>query len=173
MDLLRKISLKFDTLYETVALLSLTGVILVVCLQVITRKLFNFVFFWSEEVTMLLLVWFSFMGIAIGFREGLHMGIDSFTDGLPVWINQWLDKFIEVINFAVGIYLIYYGWQFTELMHNTTLAATKLPNSVVYVVMPITGVMTCIYSALHIFGKDTRRHRGREVDMDMGTEVNN
>nr|WP_254776785.1 TRAP transporter small permease subunit [Paenibacillus sp. yr247] len=47
-----------------------------------TRKLFDFVFFWSEEVTMLLLIRFSFMGIAIGFREKLYLGIDPFTHKL-------------------------------------------------------------------------------------------
>ncbi|MGQ7277295.1 TRAP transporter small permease subunit [Brevibacillus thermoruber] len=32
-------------------------------MQVFTRKLFNFVFFWSEEVTLLLLGWLAFMGL--------------------------------------------------------------------------------------------------------------
>ncbi|WP_416358653.1 TRAP transporter small permease subunit [Brevibacillus thermoruber] len=40
-------------------------------MQVFTRKLFNFVFFWSEEVTLLLLGWLAFMGIALGFRENI------------------------------------------------------------------------------------------------------
>jgi TRAP-type transport system small permease protein len=74
MEQLKKIALKIDTLFETFAIIALLGVITVMSVQVFTRKLFNFVFFWSEEAILLFLVWFAFMGIAIGFREGVHMG---------------------------------------------------------------------------------------------------
>ena len=50
---------------------------------VLTRKLFRFVFAWSEEVTLLCLTWFTFMGIAIGFRERLHLGMDMVENLLP------------------------------------------------------------------------------------------
>ncbi|SMC86870.1 TRAP transporter small permease [Sporomusa malonica] len=172
MEALRKIALAIDTLFESIALLGLTSMILIVITQVMTRKLFNFVFFWSEEMTLLLLVWFAFMGMAIGFREDLHLGVDSFTAFLPDMVNRVLDKIIGLSIFAFGVYLIVYGWEFTVMMHESTLAATKLPNSVLYVVMPVTGVMTCAYSALQVAGFDTKRHKGNEVEMSgaMGGE---
>lgn len=165
MEALKKIALAIDTLFERIALLGLTSMILIVITQVMTRKLFNFVFFWSEEMTLLLLVWFAFMGMAIGFREDLHLGVDSFTAFLPDRVNRALDKIIGLSIFAFGVYLIVYGWEFTVMMHESTLAATKLPNSVLYVVMPVTGVMTCAYSALQVAGIDTKRHKGNEVEM--------
>lgn len=174
MNNFRKLALKMDNLFETVALLALLGVVLIVSVQVITRKLFNFVFFWSEEVTLVLLVWFSFMGMAIGFREYLHIGVDALTERLPQWFNDKLDKVIQFVNFGVGLYLLYYGWDFTVLAHESTLAATKLPNSVVYAVMPITGFMISAYSLLQLFGIDTKRHQGNEVemvDMEVGSET--
>src|SRR4051812_3858143 len=115
MRLLRKIALGIDTFIESASLIGLLSMIIIVTAQVMTRKLFNFVFFWSEEVTMLLLVWFSFMGIAIGFREKLHLGIDSFTHKLPVSFNKALDKLIELTILAFGIYLLLYGWDFTVM----------------------------------------------------------
>jgi TRAP-type C4-dicarboxylate transport system permease small subunit len=87
-NLLRRIAVTIDSIFETGAILALLAMILIVTTQVFTRKLFNFVFFWSEEITLLLLGWFSFMGMAIGFREGLHMGMDSFTECLPRWFNR-------------------------------------------------------------------------------------
>ena len=70
-----------------------------------------------------------------------------------------LDKFIEAATFIFGVYLIIYGWEFTVLMSESTLPATKLPNSALYVVMPLTGVMTCAYSLLQLMGIDTKRHK--------------
>jgi TRAP-type C4-dicarboxylate transport system permease small subunit len=159
---LKRIALSIDSFFEGFSMIALLAMILIVTVQVMTRKLFNFVLFWSEEVTLLLLVWFSFLGIAIGFREKLHMAIDTFTSKLPERWNWVLDRFIYACTFAFGVYLIISGTEFTVLMSESTLAATKLPNSVVYVIMPITGVLICIYSFLQFIGIETTRHRGVE-----------
>ena len=162
MRTLKRIALGIDSFVEAFAQIALLAMILIVTLQVMTRKLFHFVLFWSEEVTLLLLVWFAFLGIAIGFREKLHLAIDSFTAKLPASFNWVLDKIIYASTFGFGLYLIVSGSEFTVLMNESTLAATKLPNSVIYVVMPITGVMICMYSLLQFIGIDTRRHQGVE-----------
>lgn len=160
MQALRKIALKVDSFFETFALLALLSMILIVSMQVMTRKLFNFVFFWSEEITLLLLAWFAFMGMAIGFREGLHLAMDMIDEILPAPAIKFLDKLIESCSFLFGVYLVVQGWDFTVLMNESTLPATKLPNSALYVTMPVCGLMICAYSALQFFGIDTRRHGG-------------
>lgn len=151
-------ALVIDRIVETFALSALVAMTLIVTMQVLTRKLLNFVFFWSEEVTLLLLIWFSILGIAIGFREKLHMAMDSFTNLFPASWNKVLDKIIGSCTFMFGVYLIVYGWEFTVMMHANTFAATKWPVSVMYAVMPITGVMVCFYSFLELIGVNTVRH---------------
>ncbi|TJY41317.1 TRAP transporter small permease [Cohnella pontilimi] len=160
MKRLKKVWLAIDTFVESFALISLLAIIILVTIQVFTRKLLNYVFPWGEETILILLAYFSFLGIAIGFREKLHLGIDSFTEKLPKPVNQVLDKIIYLSIFAFGGYLVYYGWSFTKLMNESRLSATDLPSSIVYVIMPITGVLTCVYSALQLFGADTSRHHG-------------
>ncbi|TXK81474.1 TRAP transporter small permease [Paenibacillus sp. N3.4] len=162
MKIITRILLSIDSFFENFAQASLLTMILIVTVQVITRKLFNYVFHWSEEITMVLLIWFSFMGIAIGFREKLHLAIDSFTVKLPKSVNNVIDKLVSIGSIAFGIYLIKYGWDFAVLMNSSTLPATKLPNSVFYAVMPLTGVMICVYTILQLFGVNTKRHHGIE-----------
>lgn len=169
MDLLKRIALKLDTWLESFAILALLGVIIVMAVQVFTRKIFNFVFFWSEEAILLCLVWFSFMGIAIGFREGVHMGVEALTDRLPARVNCWIDKWINVMGLLYGLYFLIYGWEFTVLMLESTLPATKLPNAIVYLVMPVSGAMVAVYSTLHLLGINTKRHKG--ADIEIGGEV--
>ncbi|MBA2938991.1 TRAP transporter small permease [Paenibacillus sp. CGMCC 1.16610] len=163
--MLRKAALAIDTLFENLALVALTSMTLIVFVQVVTRKLFNFVFFWSEEVTLLLMVWFSFMGFALGFREKLHIAMDSVTQHFPKRVNKVLGKIIDICIFGFGLYLVMNGWQFTELMNQSTLPATKLPTSFMYVVMPISGIMICIYSTLQLLGIQTIRHKGIEEEV--------
>ncbi|MBD0379686.1 TRAP transporter small permease [Paenibacillus sedimenti] len=160
MKVIKRLALSIDSIFEWFSLTALTSMTLIVIIQVITRKLFNFVFFWSEEVTLLLMVWFSFMGIAIGFREKLHIATDSFTNRFGKRFNQIWDKVIALVVFGFGLYLVINGWQFTIDQYETTLPATGLTNSLYYLVMPITGIMICVYSALSLLGIETIRHRG-------------
>ncbi|MBZ5750691.1 MULTISPECIES: TRAP transporter small permease [Metabacillus] len=165
MKFIIKIGKFIDSVFEKFALVSLVGLVLIVTTQVMTRKLFNFVFFWSEEVTLLLLAWFALMAIAIGFRENIHLGIDSFTNLFSKIFNKVLDKIISLSIFAFGLYLVVQGWDFTVLMFDSTLPATKLPSSVTYIAMPITGVMICGYAVLQLFNINTTRHKDIEEGM--------
>lgn len=165
MEFIKKFFKAIDSIFEKFTLVALVSLIFIVTTQVMTRKLFNFVFFWSEEITLLLLAWFAFMSIAIGFREYIHLGIDSFTNLFPKSFNKVLDKIISATIFAFGFYLIVQGWEFTLLTMESTLPATKLPSSITYVAMPITGIMICGYSLLQFFNINTTRHDGVEEGM--------
>jgi TRAP-type transport system small permease protein len=162
MKTIKKAALIIDSFFENIAQISLLTMIIIVTVQVITRKLFNFVIFWSEEVTMVLLIWFSFMGIAIGFREKLHLAIDSFTAKWPKQVITWIDRLVDLGGLAFGIYLIKYGWDFTVLMSDSTLPATHMSNSMFYAVMPVSGIMISLYSLLQLLGIETKRHQDIE-----------
>jgi len=149
--------LMVDKIAEGFCITLLVLMILNVFMAVVTRKLFKFQFFWSEEVTLLCLTWFTFMGISIGFRERLHLSMELFEKA-PKKVLDFLDRLVDVATFLFGLFLIVYGWDFTMMMRGSILAATQLPNVVQYIVMPITGVFTCAYSALQLLGKDLRRY---------------
>jgi len=162
---LRRLALWFDTLFETLAVSALTLMTLIVTIQVITRKVFNFVFMWSEEITLLLLIWSGFMGVAVGFRDHLHIAMGSFAKILPKPLQRALDKIIPFSVFLFGLFLVKYGTEFTILMHANKLPATEMPVSVQYGIMPITGVMTCIYGLIQLAGINTARHLELEEEI--------
>jgi TRAP-type C4-dicarboxylate transport system permease small subunit len=155
---LARFFIRIDKIIEAFAIILIITMVLIVFGQVMTRKLFNFVFFWSEEVTLLCLTWFSFIGIAIGFREKLHIGMDVLENFLPKKYLRILDRIIDIATFGFGLYMIIYGTQFSILMSESTLPATKLPNSIQYIVVPFTGVLCCIYATLQFLGKKTQRY---------------
>ena len=156
--------LMVDKIIEGFAITLLVAMILIVFVAVVTRKIFGFVFAWSEEVTLLCLTWFTFMGIAIGFRERLHLGMDLF-EKLPKKILDASDKLVDFVTFFFGLYLVVYGWDFALMMRGSILAATELPNLIQYIVMPITGVLTCVYSVLQLLGRDLRRYHTIEEEI--------
>jgi TRAP-type transport system small permease protein len=158
--------LTIDKAVDGFCIVLLVAMIMIVFMSVITRKGFGWMFAWSEEVTLLCLTWFTFMGIAVGFRERLHLSMEMVdTDKLPpklLWVS---DRFIDLVTFFFGLYLVIYGWDFAMMMRGSILAATQMPNLVQYIVMPITGVMTCVYAALQFLGRDLRRYNVIEEEI--------
>jgi TRAP-type C4-dicarboxylate transport system permease small subunit len=159
-----KFFLMVDKIIEGYAIGLLAFLIINVFVAVIMRRLLGHMFPWSEEISLLCLTWFSFMGIAIGFREELHLGMDMFDHVLPKKLLLVWDRAIDVVVFGFGAYLVYFGTQFTLNMAGSRLAMTGWPNEVQYIVMPITGVLTCVYSILRLCGHDLRRYN--KIDED-------
>lgn len=162
---MKRFFLNLDKVIEGFAIFLLVSMIFIVTFAVFSRKLFGFVFPWSEEVTLLCLTWFTFLGIAIGFREDLHLGMDMLDSLLTKKVAYIWDRCIDVVVFFFGLYLVVYGWEFAWLMRDSVLAATQWPNMVQYVVMPITGVLTCVYSVLRFLGKDIKRYGAIEEEI--------
>jgi TRAP-type C4-dicarboxylate transport system permease small subunit len=155
-----------DKAIDGFCIVLLVAMILIVFGAVITRKGFGWMFAWSEEITLLCLTWFTFMGIAVGFRERLHLAMEMIDiEKLPPKVLLVTDRFIDLVTFFFGLYLVIYGWNFTMMMRGSILPATQMPNLVQYIVMPITGVMTCIYAALQFLGHDLRRYNVIEEEI--------
>jgi TRAP-type C4-dicarboxylate transport system permease small subunit len=158
--------LTIDKIIDGCCITLLVAMILIVFMAVITRKGFGFMFAWSEEITLLCLTWFTFMGIAIGFRERLHLGMELIDiDKLPPKVLLVTDRFIDLVTFFFGLYLVIYGWDFAMMMRGSILAATQMPNLVQYIIMPMTGVVTCVYAALQLLGHDLRRYNVIEEEI--------
>jgi len=162
----RSFFLTIDKAIDVFCIILLVAMIVIVFTAVITRKGFGFMFAWSEEITLLCLTWFTFMGIAIGFRERLHLNMELVDiDKLPPKVLLVTDRFIDLVTFFFGLYLVIYGWNFAMMMRGSILSATEMPNLVQYIVMPITGVTTCVYAALQFLGHDLRRYNVIEEEI--------
>lgn len=148
-----------DTFFEYFVLTCLVAMVLVVILQIFLREVIGYSLVWSEETSRILMVWIGFLGIAIGFREKAHISIEFFVTRLPASVQFVVDKAVYAAVFAFGLYLLIQGWQFTILTSGATLPSTGLPRSVLYVVMPVAGLMVCVYTALQVLGVDTVKHR--------------
>jgi len=162
----RSFFVTIDKAIDGFCIILLVAMILIVVMAVITRKGFGWMFAWSEEITLLCLTWFTFMGIAVGFRERLHLSMELVDiDKLPPKVLLVTDRFIDLVTFFFGLYLVIYGWNFAMMMRGSILSATEMPNLVQYIVMPITGVMTCVYAALQFLGHDLRRYNVIEEEI--------
>ena len=109
----------------------LAVVIVIICAQVFCRNILRTNIRWNQEVALLLTIWMAFLGIAIGAEKNLHIGVELFYDKFPVKIRN----VIEVLSTM-----------------DSRLPVTKWPSSLMYIMIPVSGVAIIYFTVLDIMG---------------------
>jgi TRAP-type C4-dicarboxylate transport system permease small subunit len=127
-------------------LLAMAGII---CYQVVMRFVFNDSPSWTEEVAILLMIWFGILSIPIGVKLHLHIGIEYLFNRFPPAGQYIISRMVYLIITGFGVVMIVYGLELVQFMTMSTLPATKLPSAVEYAVIPVSGVLL-IFNALEL-----------------------
>ncbi|HAP54561.1 MAG TPA: TRAP transporter small permease [Spirochaetaceae bacterium] len=120
------------------------------------RYVFNSGILWSEEMALLLAVWFIFISMGLGIKQKLNIVINLVPrEKIPLWLNKLLDLLAEIIVIFVGVIMIIYGARLVGFTMTSIMPATKWPAGILYVVVPFAGLITTLEAILHIVGWDT------------------
>lgn len=164
MTVLKRIWRGFDTVFEALVLVCLVAVLFVVLWQVFARQVLGSTPGWTEETARILLVWIGFLMTALGFREGAHIALTFVVDQFPQGLRRIVEWLSPLLALLFGLYLIYQGIQFAAATRFATLPGTGFPRSVLYVVLPVAGLMICLYTILQVFGVSTQRYLQTPTD---------
>ncbi len=88
------------------------GLVLMTCFvawQVFCRYVLNDSPSWTEPGSVMLMSWFIFLGAAVGVRENYHLGFDVLLYVLPKGGKKWLRMTSDIVAFAFGVGMIWYG----------------------------------------------------------------
>lgn len=101
-----------DVLYKlsnwmTIAIVSLMTAIVV--LEVFCRNVLGFSFDWSEELTRYLLVWLTFVGGSIAFRNKQLVGFTFVSDKLSPALKRRVALAAQVVLAVFLMIVMYYG----------------------------------------------------------------
>ena len=123
----------------------------------------------TEEIARFQLIWLGLLGAVYTFRNRMHVGIDILVSSLTgkKRLAAELVSLISVFIFA-NLVLIYGGGRLVQLTHelNQTSGALGVRISYVYSIIPISGILMCIY-ALHYIGDvifKGQLHKSSEID---------
>lgn len=127
--------------------------------QVLSRYLFVVPAAWTEEVARFLLIWIGMLGAAFAYRHGSHLGISLMSDRLAEPGQRRLAVVVHAICllFAVcvlvvgGSSLVFMTWELNQVS-----AAMGLPIAVVYGVIPLAGLLICLFAADGMMHAPTR-----------------
>lgn len=103
---------------------------------------------WSEELARFLLIWIGILGAAYASGQKMHLAIDLLSPklsdakakNLALFIKSLIILFVFVVLVIGGFRLIY----ISQVLGQTS-PALRLPMSVVYAVVPISGLLIIYY----------------------------
>ena len=163
-------SLFFDGFTRFCALLSklsligavvlLLGVIICVQWQVIGRYVFNDTPTWAEALAMLLVLYMTSLGVAVGVRDAGHIGLESLVVLLPEWFRLKLEVLIHLLVALFGGLMLKAGWLWSTMKWNEKKPMLGVPEGADYVPLVVAGALILLFSAEHIIAL----LRGTEVE---------
>jgi TRAP-type C4-dicarboxylate transport system permease small subunit len=128
----------------------LIAVILCVQYQVIGRYIFNDTPTWAEALSMLLVLFVTAFGLAVGVRDAGHIGLESMVALLP---DRWRHRIELLIHALVGLFGVLMaqgGWMWASAKWGEKKPMLPVPDGIDYVPVVIAGVLIVLFSIEHI-----------------------
>lgn len=142
MDLLRFFLRNFEELVAGVFMVLMS---LATFLNVVARYLFSNPIPWAEEFSRYAFIWLVFMGAVVATKRKKHIIIEALLVFLPRRIRSFFLVLADIATLALMAVMVHYGWVLT-LSANQPTSTLKVPQYVVYVVVPIAGLLIILYS---------------------------
>jgi TRAP-type transport system small permease protein len=149
---MRIIKYILDRVFATLtwfAFLLLSVMTLLIFSDVFCRYVLNSSIAWADEVSLILLIWFVFIALAIGVRRKRMATIDLVTLLFPGHrlLDLVVTRIVAFLTLCFGVMLIYFGWELIKIGSYSTLASFDLPSYLEYIFIPVSGLLV-MYSAL-------------------------
>ena len=144
------------------------------CWQVFTRYILKNPSSWSEELVSYMFAWMALLGASLVVGERGHMNIPILVERTSPEMRKGFAIFSEIVAAVfAGVILVYGGIQITTLALGQMTSSLGVPVGVLYVVLPLSGVLNVIYTILNIAGiisGDIQLDSGDSVEEDVINE---
>src|SRR5215470_4951022 len=88
----------------------LMAIVTVVAWQVFGRYVLNSSPTWAENVALVLILYVTLIGAAVGVRDAGHIGMDSILVLVPEKIRNRIELVIHALVLTFGVAMAYNGW---------------------------------------------------------------
>lgn len=134
----------------------IVAMVLITFTNVVLRYGFNSGIIWTEEIALLLSVWFIFIAMGLGVKQGLHINISLIASAkIPKWLDTALYRLRDAVVIIVAFVMLRYGWTLVGFTMKSIMPATNLPQGLLYAAIPF-GAIVVLYEAItEMLGIDT------------------
>jgi C4-dicarboxylate transporter DctQ subunit len=114
--------------------------------EVVLRYIFNTGWSGSYEITIMALIWCTFIGVSLGVKENIHIGVDV----LVVKFGPQTQRVIIIISILLcllfGLVVAVKGFAFANFISRSHLLSRdlRIPMEIGYLAVPVGGVLIAL-----------------------------
>ncbi|WP_126174322.1 TRAP transporter small permease [Altericroceibacterium xinjiangense] len=113
--------------------------------QVFGRYALQFSPSWTEQASLVLMIWYVMFGAAAGVYEGFHIRIALLDERLgerAVTVRRLVAAIVAVL----GAILLIYGVQMCWLVRTNVIPSLGISRSLAYVPLPVSGFLMVVFA---------------------------
>ena len=143
-----------------VGVVGLVLLIAAVLYQVIGRYVFNDTPTWAESGAVLLVLYVTMLGMAVGVRDAGHIGLESLLVLVPETIRLKMELLIHALVLTFGVVMAYNCAVLAQSVWDYKIPTLGLSEAFKYAPPAMAGVLIVLFSLEHIMAL----LRGEEVE---------
>ena len=132
----------------------LLAMVVLIFSNVFMRYVLNSGIPWSEEVSIVIVVWFTFISLALGVKHRLHISLCLLPERISPRTDFLLAKITDLATLFLGYVMVRYGWILVQFTSRSILPATEMPASVMYFPLVLSGILVFYEGFMNLFGLD-------------------
>ena len=147
---------------KTCLQLGVSGLVLLiaaVAYQVFGRYVLNNTPTWAESLALLLVLYVTMLGCAVGVRDAGHIGMELLGDFLPHHWHRPTEIFIHLLTLSFGALMAWNCFSMFQSVRAYMIPTLHISESFRYVPLVLAGVLIVLFSIEHIVAL----LRGQEV----------
>jgi len=150
-------------LSKTCMRLGITGLILLIaCVtwQVFGRYVLNNTPTWAETLSLVLVLYVTMLGVAVGVRDAGHIGLESLLVLASEQVRRRMEYVIHALVLVFGLVMFWQCLLLAKSVWNYALPTLPISEGWRYVPACIAGVLIVMFSLEHILNMAS----GREIE---------
>jgi TRAP-type C4-dicarboxylate transport system permease small subunit len=132
----------------------LAAMVILTSVNVFMRYVMNSGIGWSEEISLVIVVWFTFISMVLGVKQRLHISLCLFPKDLTPTMDFLLPKLSDLVTLFLGYVMIHYGWILVGFTSTSILPASEFQAAVMYFPLVLAGILVTYESLMNLFGFD-------------------
>ena len=143
-----------------VAVAGLCGIVVTVTYQVFGRYVLNDTPIWAESTALVLILYVTMLGAAVGVRDAGHIGMELLGPLLPERLHLPMEMLIHALTLLFGLLM---AWNCAVMLQSVSgykIPTLGISESYRYVPLVAAGLLIVLFSIEHIIALA----RGTEVE---------
>lgn len=139
-----------EHIFEYFTMLLLTGILIIVPLQVFCRFVLNSSLPWPDEMSPYLLLWITFTGSVLAMRKGEHIGVDALVNKMGRKLRYYILVLADLIVLFFLFTLFYFSIPIVKVKWVDRAYTVAISKGLIYSCITLGALLMLILTVLRI-----------------------